>query len=470
MRASARAVVVLTVALLVGAIVWYALRGAGPVSSVDIERAEEEGQVAPPVLVGRPPEEPSEAPHTSPQHGEEPVVRSDPTPVAPPEPKATRVHVRVGDDAPRTGRVVVRRFTGGRGELPAEYVLGPDGIVEITTERDVFLVVHTDERQPRVVVLDHDDAGDILDVVFGTGEVYGTVRGERGFPAEGVTVRISSHLERNEEGRYRPSAEGARFSMSTVSDRDGHYVLADLPTGTMVVATVRPQDDPLADRNMRTVKVMLGPGERRRVDFGTEDAEARWTGVLRYRDGVAVRRPVNIFMTRTEGGGRLYARSDEEGRITETIPAGTYGVEMVVPRSGEIFGGMRLVPSATRITLDAGEVVRDLTYPGARIEGRIPEFVGDGRQHVRATLVEPDGEVPVSTINGQPVRSQSGVIGADGSFVVDGLSPGLWRLSGSPLALGVTEVHVDAHRALVTVELSAERNRKGATSREERDG
>ena len=58
---------------------------------------------------------------------------------------------------------------------------------------------------------------------------------------------------------------------------------------------------------------------------------------------------------------------------------------------------------------------------------------------------------------GAEPRVLLGIVRADGTFIVDGLSPGLWRLSGSPRALGVTEIHVDAHQAVVTVELDAAR-------------
>jgi hypothetical protein len=433
----------------------------GP-DATDVGDVEASGKDAEPTLRGVPGDGPGADPHASPPGTQLPIAPTRPqsAPIAAvPDVEemetVVEIRVQVGEGDLASGRVVVRRMHLDPGDAMrvTTHVIPRDGVVQVPEAGGFALFeVEVHGRQERSLVLRRGRASEPVEVVFGTGEVYGTVRDDQGQPDEGVGVRLTTYTTQV-DGAWGSSAEGSEFGMATTTDFDGAYRFTDLPTGTFVVVARRSDDDPAADRNIRSSQVTLGAGERVRVDFGEEHVEPLLEGVLRYMDGVPVRRPVNMFLKMVEGEGRLYVNTDAEGRFSQRVPAGVYAVEMVMSSPMTPFA-MRLVPSSHRVTLaDENTPPQDVTFPGTRIVGRVRDLPAGPQQAITATLLEPREDAPVSRISGRQIYWHRTSVEEDGTFLLDGLSPGIWRLSAAPRAIHPVEIRVAATQPVVHVDV-----------------
>jgi len=349
---------VLIVLVLAASVIWF---------TRDVESPDDDRQVVlktetdvVPMLRGRPMA--SKEPAGAPADVQEPNAAGDPPPDGsekrtPVTGQSTALHIVRADERAVVGRVAVLR---GREE---RWVwIEPDATVRFPTDRSVGIRIVLDDGTTRALQLAAGSAS--VDVVFGSGEIAGIVRDQLGLPQEGVAVTLTTMAV---DEVYRPSAQGLASESTVVTDRDGAYRFGGLPRGTFIVVARRSARDAAAGRNIRSVKVTLERAESRRLDFGDVKPEPLWTGRVVYADGAVVLRSLNLFMTREEGGGRLYVHTDAQGRFSQRLPPGVYGVELVIPiphPASPLGGGMRLVPSTQRIDLTEGDLEVDVTFRG----------------------------------------------------------------------------------------------------------
>ncbi len=283
-----------------------------------------------------------------------------------------------------------------------------------------------------------------VQIVFGSGRVWGTVFDGAGQPAEGVTVRVTSHLRDGPNG-LEPTAEGDPFSVAVRTDRQGRYDVRGLPPGSFVVVA-EPASDLADPRNIRSIAISLADGEERWVDVGRVRADPRWSGVVRYADGAPVRGAGSVFLADEKGESRLYVAFDGDGRFSQDVPPGLYRMEFVLTRDAPGLAGpplprLQRVPTDARIRIVDRELVADVTLPGVRVAGRVEGLEPRvppprrGAQLVTLILVEAKQPQAVPLIAGTVDPAYVATVSADGAFFLDGLPPGIYKVGGSPRAI-----------------------------------
>jgi EmrB/QacA subfamily drug resistance transporter len=153
------------------------------------------------------------------------------------------------------------------------------------------------------------------------------------------------------------------------------------------------------------------------------------------------RRPLaGATLTVTDFAGNQFARghSDSDGGYRLTLPTGGTYLLICAAENHQ--------PTASMVTIAAGEVRRDVTLVGAsRIEGRVLQQTGEGISGAAVTLTDARGEVVGAT-----------VAGPDGRYVLADLYPGEYTLTATadgalPSARSVTVDGVGSHNVDVVL-------------------
>lgn len=223
------------------------------------------------------------------------------------------------------------------------------------------------------------------------------------------------------------------FETVRYTDDRGAYAIGDLPAGTYRIGMLRdgtvkePQWD-------ETLEVTLSVGARRVIDFGRTRPLPVWHGVLHTRTGEPV-----------QGGGRIHLERKGDGRRLDTFYdfVGAFRVALL---PGRYAASVPAVGNPQRV-VDVGEVEvperglkRDLVLPGTRLRG-IAIDAATGRPFAirmeQSVSIHPQGAVFPGAIHDAP-------IGPDGTFVFDGLEPGVWVVSAFPRDLhGVADGKIE---------------------------
>lgn len=280
-----------------------------------------------------------------------------------------------------------------------------------------------------------DDEGRRLVLRFGTSTVHGFVSD----PATRSPVAYADlmlEVEPTPKGMFgydaqRELAELGRLSstLRVKTGQDGAYRFDELPAGAFSLwlePTVYEPDSPTPSFiPRRLVRFELEPGERRRFDFPDLDG-AIWSGSIRTQHGELVRgdgQHESKLDVRLRGpiGYRQVQTVDESGSFRLHLPGGVHDVLLVSP-----FNSVESRPfGEAGLSLEAGvETTRDMVLPGTRLAGTV---VDENGERLRGQVQFPVGaHLEGETHDAAMFRA---FLGADGTFVLDGLGPGAWIVS-----------------------------------------
>lgn len=237
-----------------------------------------------------------------------------------------------------------------------------------------------------------------------------------------------------------PEAEPAVVA-STTTGRDGRYQLRAVPAGTYRLHVVPGSGSGLATRYWPTAPSVL-QGEEvvvraartlRHIDVALE-AESRVVGVVRDASGAAapgVKVTAKVFV---DGIGMWMptgsATTSADGAYTiRGLPAGTYAIgfeSLATPPAflTQYYAGASYAWQATPLTLVPGTTAAgidvSLVAP-AQLSGTVKDRSGEPIPGTQVTVFVQDGAY-FSTAGGA-------VTLADGSYVIDGLAAGAYRVS-----------------------------------------
>jgi RNA polymerase sigma-70 factor (ECF subfamily) len=267
-------------------------------------------------------------------------------------------------------------------------------------------------------------------LVLGSGRIEGHVFDQDGRPLGDIVVQVSQ----GGDGTYL----GRGSTAEVRSKADGTYSVDGLVSGPYwVIAYVR-QDRTARDAALG-LKCDVVAGKTAVLDFGTPTPSPAWSGKVLRTDGTPVLGPGAFAISSVER--TAYSRFlayDARGEFSHRIPPGTYRVTEVRP-----VGHPPIKPIApSEIVVGREDVSQDVRFPGSRITG----VIYDGH----SALLSPRGTQSVGwRPENEGPYSQLGVFAEpDGSFVIEGLLPGRYVLSGHPRDL------VDSSGRRMTVQVS----------------
>jgi hypothetical protein len=196
--------------------------------------------------------------------------------------------------------------------------------------------------------------------------------------------------------------------------------------------------------------VAVETGKATALDLGSDRPEALWSGVVRLTGGVIVRGKGSMVLSRADAVGYLVVPFDEEGRFSQRMAPGLYEAPNV-----SLPGVMRReVRARSPVRVGESDLSVDVELPGARVSGVVLD------RATREPLAKRTDQWIAWTPEGKDHFARQSVhLGADGRFVLDGVLPGRYVLSGWPLALrdgagrpstfevreGAAETTVEAH-------------------------
>lgn len=248
-------------------------------------------------------------------------------------------------------------------------------------------------------------------IVLGSASIAGRVFDERGAPCVGARVVVSQHLSRNTLDRS--------FETIATTDEHGAYAVRHLPAGKFKVGVVR-EPDPRSVLVDDEVELELEVGDQAKLDFGRSTPLPVWRGSLLSRSGEPVS-GVIIDLTETSSGWRRSV-AVVGGRFEFALAPGTYRA------STERIARYRDTIELALIQLGENGLERDLELPGTRLRGLLLE----------ANTNAPPTELVNQSISVRPrdhdypAAFTDVILAPDGTFVLDGLWPGEWVVSGFP--------------------------------------
>ncbi|HEV8113585.1 MAG TPA: carboxypeptidase-like regulatory domain-containing protein [Planctomycetota bacterium] len=317
-------------------------------------------------------------------------------------------------DAPLAGAsVALFPFGESQGFLTAddasarivEERTGPDGIAHLGDRvAATYLVLATapggEQARARIVVAPAARVRTTL--ALGTAALEGTVHDLDGRPFAGARVL----------------ARQGDVWFVTAADASGWYRLGGLTGGS--ARSVRALALDLAAGE--TLPFELASGETRRVDFGSPNGRARWSGVVRLPSGAPLAGPFRLYFTGSPEAAIGNTPVDAAGHFDVVLPPGRYVARFETP-AGLALGSADL----------AGALVQDLAVPRVVVRGRL-RYVGT--KHPLAKGPEHDVALALAKSDGTPVTGT--LLRSDARFAFLGLEPGSYALTTSPWTIAAT--------------------------------
>ena len=346
------------------------------------------------------------------------------------------------DDTPLAGAVVsalvaqtgMRIRMRGLDDASANAVSGTDGSFEIRglEPRSYNVAAQHPDFSPNettVEVPSDQDPGEITVRLSRGGTLTGVVRDAAKAPVAGANIMVMKGFG----GELQSAATGP----------DGRYTIEKLSPGAY--SAIRQPDDGRIILGMGMKQVTIEEGKVTTLDFD-EAAKHQVSGRV-LRGGKPVGNVTVIFYQGGAGmtGGMKSTSADAEGRFTVGLDApGSY---TVAASGGMMFGGSQ----TTIVVPDAPTATIDVHLKSGAIPGRV---------------VDPDGK-PVSGAfviarreGGEGASSAQSA--ADGSFTIEGVEDGAYRVTASAQGFASTEpvvVTVAPEKGTAPVELRMEKGR-----------
>lgn len=259
---------------------------------------------------------------------------------------------------------------------------------------------------------------------LGSGAIHGCVFDDAGRPRGGVGVQ-ASFTSPESRGKSHVSAH------ALTNDR-GEYRIEDLAALDYFVV-MEPDGRFDGFGEVRRLRIRLGAGEDREVNFGSRLPGARWSGrVLNAFEEPFLGKP-RLELEREDQLERLSTQVGIDGSFKLAISPGLWNVRVFATGSSD--AGFEL----GSVHLPDTDVMRDIVVPGARVEGQVR--AGSSDQSLPEELLvslRPKG-------HDYPAAFRTVDASADGSFSIDGLEPGAWVFGlypgelASPVELTIPE-------------------------------
>jgi protocatechuate 3,4-dioxygenase beta subunit len=298
---------------------------------------------------------------------------------------------------------------------------------------DNFMSGTPRSRQDVTLAPGEEKAGIELQLPAGGKRIAGRVLGDDGKPASGA--QVSAGMERDGFAFRMPVREGFPAGTQAITDGEGAFALDDLQDGTYTLWAV---DSVHAD------------GELKGVAAGTTGATikllggASVAGVVQTRDG----KPVADYSISALPGGRPGASPDE--RFRNQMQARMWSPSAQVHDPAGAFSIGRLSPGTydlTVTTADNQAGVLPINVGASEKKTGLTVLI-DTAAKLTGRVIELDSGTPlagVSVMLASAASRQNAATGADGSFTIEGISPGRTRLD---FTVGNGETHVAEHLEL----------------------
>jgi len=254
-----------------------------------------------------------------------------------------------------------------------------------------------------------DAPGSRIVIVLGTALVHGHVYDDDGKAVASAWVELSRDVTRK---------GSSAFITGRRTDAHGAYAIDRLAAGSYWFnVRLDGSNEGFSSNSMRRL-AFLSIGEKRTLDFGDAKRAATWTGTVRTRGGEVVVGPAAIWIDEKKTGAHCEHVYDEEGRFSIRLRPGIYSVRVAtLARPVEL--------DADPMTVTTSDIEKDIVIPGARLRGIVVdaetgEAWSSARPRVNVSIHREGANYPSAYLK-TPV-------GADGSFVLDGLGAGAWML------------------------------------------
>jgi RNA polymerase sigma-70 factor (ECF subfamily) len=300
------------------------------------------------------------------------------------------------------------------GTQPRSTPIGSDGRFEFELPNSTYYTLAIDDgsgivRQHVFNALLRGREHATVVIVLGSATIAGRVFDERGVPCSGALVVVDQSLSRNAMDRH--------FAALATTDEHGAYVVRHLPAGKFEVGVVR-EPDPRSVLVDDEVELKLEVGEQAKLDFGRSTPLPVWRGSLLSRSGEPVSGVIVDLTEAASGWQRRVAVVG--GRFEFALAPGTYRA------STERIARHREDIELALVELGEDGIERDLLLPGTRLRG----LLLDAHTHAPPTDLSSQSISARPRGHDYPGAFVSVLLAPDGTFVLDGLWPGEWVISG----------------------------------------
>jgi protocatechuate 3,4-dioxygenase beta subunit len=309
--------------------------------------------------------------------------------------------------------------------------LEPKGYRIMARRADNFMGGTPRSRQDVTLAAGEEKSGLELLLPAGGKRIAGRVLSAEGKPVSGALV--SAGMEKDGFAFRQPVREGGfGGALQSVSDADGNFALDDLQEGKY---TLWAADSVHAD------------GEVKGVAAGTTDVSikleggASVAGVVQTRDG----KPVADYSIAALPGGRPGASPDE--RLRNQMMARMWSPSAQVHDPAGAFSIGRLGAGAYELTVTTADNQAGVlaVNVGAGEQKSGLAVVIEAAAKLAGRVIELDSGTPlegVSVFLASSTNRQQATTGKDGSFTIEGVSPGRGRVDFN---LGNGDTHVGEH-------------------------
>ena len=244
--------------------------------------------------------------------------------------------------------------------------------------------------------------------VLGTASLVGRVYDESGRPVPDVSVRVSIST-------IGPTSNWTALLADEDGIATGAYTFDELPQGGgwLSVSYTNDFDDMNASRSRR---VNVTRGETTRANFGSPGGTPEVSGRILAACGEPLRGPGGLVFSDKHSSQYVESQFDAEGRYTHRLPPSEYTVVVSPAQRGH--DPHR--PLRVALTVGERDQTSDLTIPGTRVRGTVRAFRRGDRVAFRR--IDPPGVLGSTAVH------------ADGTWILDGLTPGTWTLHVGPRA------------------------------------